>query len=79
MKRIVGTLAAFALAFSLSAQEKPYTVYLVSAARFDKQWNWDVRESIDDCLHRTMVRNFYLLKSFRTMYSTSRVRRNIHG
>lgn len=64
MKRIVGTLAAFALAFSLSAQEKPYTVYLVSAARFDKQWNWDVRESIDDCLHRTMVRNFYLFEKF---------------
>lgn len=64
MKRIVGTLAAFALAFSLSAQEKPYTVYLVSAARFGKQWNWDVRESIDDCLHRTMVRNFYLFEKF---------------
>lgn len=43
MKRIVGTQAAFALAFSLSAQEKPCTVYLVGTARFDNQWNWDVR------------------------------------
>ena len=64
MKRICMTLAAFALALSLSAQEKPYKVYLVSTAHFDNQWNWDVRESIDDYLHRTMVQNFYLFEKF---------------
>lgn len=44
--------------------EKPYKAYLVSTAHFDNQWNWDVRESIDDYLHRTMVQNFWLFERF---------------
>lgn len=41
-----------------------YTTYLVSTAHFDSQWNWDIRESIDDYLHRTMVQNFWLFERF---------------
>ena len=41
--------------------EKPYKAYLVSTAHFDNQWNWDVRESIDDYLHRTMVYIIWIL------------------
>lgn len=48
----------------LLAQEKEYKTYLVSTAHFDTQWNWDVRESIDDYLHRTMVQNFWLIERF---------------
>lgn len=44
--------------------DKPYKAYLVSTAHFDNQWNWDVRESIDDYLHRTMVQNFWLFERF---------------
>lgn len=41
-----------------------YTTYLVSTAHFDSQWNWDIRESIEDYLHRTMVQNFWLFERF---------------
>ena len=45
-------------------EQKPYKAYLVSTAHFDNQWNWDVRESIDDYLYRTMVQNFWLFERF---------------
>ncbi len=55
--------SAFALDSDSNSQGKP-KVYLVSTAHFDTQWNWDVRESIDDYLHRTMVQNFWLFEKF---------------
>lgn len=48
----------------LHSQQKEYKAYLVATAHFDTQWNWDVRESIDDYLHRTMVQNFWLFERF---------------
>lgn len=48
----------------MHSQEKEYKAYLVATAHFDTQWNWDVRESIDDYLHRTMVQNFWLFERF---------------
>ncbi len=48
----------------ICGQQKEYKAYLVSTAHFDTQWNWDVRESIDDYLHRTMVQNFWLFERF---------------
>ncbi|GHT51509.1 alpha-mannosidase [Bacteroidia bacterium] len=44
--------------------QKEYKAYLVSTAHFDTQWNWDVRESIDDYLYSTMVQNFWLFEHF---------------
>lgn len=70
MKRILTSCISFICLFTaVSAQdttscEKPYKAYLVSTAHFDNQWNWDVRESIDDYLHRTMVQNFWLFERF---------------
>ncbi|MDR1783442.1 MAG: alpha-mannosidase [Dysgonamonadaceae bacterium] len=49
-----------------SQEKKEYKAYLVATAHFDTQWNWDVRESIDDFLHRTMVQNFWLFERFPT-------------
>ena len=69
MKQLRCLILPIAIASLLSAQavpengEKP-KVYLVSTAHFDTQWNWDVRESIDDYLHRTMVQNFWLFEKF---------------
>ena len=48
----------------LYSQQKEYKAYLVSTAHFDTQWNWDVRESIDDYLYRTMVQNFWFFERF---------------
>lgn len=70
MKRILTScISLICLSAALSAQEypsqeKPYKAYLVSTAHFDNQWNWDVRESIDDYLHRTMLQNFWLFERF---------------
>jgi len=49
-----------------SQEKKEYKAYLVATAHFDAQWNWDVRESIDDYLRRTMVQNFWLFERFPT-------------
>ena len=65
MKKKLAVLAIAALGVApLSGQEKEFKTYLVSTAHFDTQWNWDVRESIDDYLHRTMVQNFWLFERF---------------
>ena len=65
MKRIALILAALAISLGTRAQEpEECTTYLVSTAHFDTQWNWDVRESIGDYLHRTMVQNFWLFEHY---------------
>ncbi|MBQ8673763.1 MAG: alpha-mannosidase [Bacteroides sp.] len=61
---LIGLLLGVACTHLTAQEEKPYTTYLVSTAHFDTQWNWDVRESIDDYLHRTMVQNFWLFERF---------------
>ncbi|MDR1918891.1 MAG: glycosyl hydrolase-related protein [Tannerellaceae bacterium] len=65
MKRILFSLLMFiCLTVSMNGQKKEYKAYLVSTAHFDTQWNWDVKESIDDYLRRTMVQNFWLFERF---------------
>lgn len=65
MKKILCCiLSLFCFVQILYSQQKEYKAYLVATAHFDTQWNWDVRESIDDYLHRTMVQNFWLFKRF---------------
>lgn len=63
-KFICYILFIFGVAQTTYSQQKEYKAYLVSTAHFDTQWNWDVRESIDDYLHRTMVQNFWLFEHF---------------
>jgi len=48
----------------MHSQEKEYKAYLVATAHFDTQWNWDVRESIDDYLHRTILEQDILSVKF---------------
>ena len=60
-------IAASMASMPMTAQEgndKEYKTYLISTAHFDTQWNWDVKESIEDYLHRTMVQNFWLFERF---------------
>ena len=46
-----------------SAQEQP-TVYMVSDAHFDSQWNWDVQRSINEYIPKTIERNLFLLERY---------------
>jgi alpha-mannosidase len=49
MKKILCCiLSLFCFVQILYSQQKEYKAYLVATAHFDTQWNWDVRESIDD-------------------------------
>ncbi|KAA6321472.1 Mannosylglycerate hydrolase, partial [termite gut metagenome] len=64
MKRNLFSLFLFLSFVPFVYGQKEYKAYLVSTAHFDTQWNWDVRESIDDYLHRTMVENFWLFERF---------------
>ena len=65
MKKILcSILLLLCFVHILHSQQKEYKAYLVATAHFDTQWNWDVRESIDDYLHRTMVQNFWLFERF---------------
>lgn len=63
---ILSLLSLFHVTYAqeLTKKQKPYKAYLVGTAHFDNQWNWDVRESIDDYLYRTMVQNFWLFERF---------------
>ena len=64
MKRFLLTLAFAGLLVSASAEEKKPTVYMVSNAHFDTQWNWDVQRSISEYLLRTVERNLFLLDNY---------------
>ena len=63
MKRFLLTLAFAGLLISASAEEKKPTVYMVSNAHFDTQWNWDVQRSISEYLLRTVERNLFLYRT----------------
>lgn len=65
MKRyLLSLVLLFCFIRFADGQQKAYKAYLVATAHFDTQWNWDVRESIDDYLLRTMVQNFWLFDRF---------------
>lgn len=63
MKKILISLAFLGLMSAASAQEQP-TVYMVSNAHFDSQWNWDVQKSINDYIPKTIERNLFLLERY---------------
>jgi alpha-mannosidase len=54
----------FLFASFACGQKKTYKAHLVATAHFDTQWNWDVKESIEDYLRRTMVQNFWLFERY---------------
>ncbi len=45
-------------------QQKEHTVYMVSDAHLDSQWNWDVRTTIDEYVYKTLVQNIWLLEHY---------------
>lgn len=52
------------LVTSLSAQQKEGTVYMVSNAHFDSQWNWDVQQSINVYIRNTLTQNLWLMERY---------------
>ena len=63
MKKLLILLTLLGLMSAASAQEQP-TVYMVSNAHFDSQWNWDVQKSINDYIPKTIERNLFLLERY---------------
>jgi Alpha-mannosidase len=63
MKKVLVVLFMF---FSLStfAQQKTGTVYMVSNAHFDTQWNWTVQTSISEYLRNTINQNLKLFEMY---------------
>ncbi len=63
MKKLVITLFTIFSLVSLHAQQE-YKAYVVSNAHFDTQWNWDVKQSINEFVYHTMVQNIWLLEKY---------------
>ena len=63
MKRILFSIMCMGIMTVASAQEQP-TVYMVSDAHFDSQWNWDVQRSINEYIPKTIERNLFLLERY---------------
>lgn len=62
MKKILPNL--FLLFATAGFAQQTGTVYMVSNAHFDSQWNWDVRLSIDAFLKNTLTQNLWLLEHY---------------
>lgn len=64
--RILALAFAALLAVNASAQEKGYagTVYMVSNAHLDSQWNWDVQTTINEYIPATLYRNLTLMDKY---------------
>ena len=63
MKRILFSIMCMGIMTVASSQEQP-TVYMVSDAHFDSQWNWDVQRSINEYIPKTIERNLFLLERY---------------
>lgn len=64
MKKILLLFVGLSLFVWLSAQKKEGTIYMVSNAHFDSQWNWDVQKSIDTYVKNTLTQNLHLLERY---------------
>ncbi|MCL1851260.1 MAG: alpha-mannosidase [Bacteroidetes bacterium] len=66
MKKITFYLSVFCLLLSTSTgfAQPQGTVYMVSNAHLDSQWNWDVRLSIDAFVKNTLTQNLWLLERY---------------
>ena len=64
MKRI-GTAALVMLALgAYEMRGDDPTVYAVSNAHLDTQWNWDVQTTIRDYVKKTLSQNLFLLSQY---------------
>ncbi len=63
MKKLLLTISLSAV-MGLHAQEKQGSVYMVSNAHFDTQWNWDVQTSISEYVRNTLTQNLWLLENY---------------
>ena len=50
---LAGALALGAL--HSTAQDSKPTLFLISNSHLDTQWNWDVKTTINDYVHKTMT------------------------
>lgn len=46
------------------AENKKGKLYVVADAHLDTQWNWDIQDTIRDCVKNTLVHNFKLIKKY---------------
>lgn len=61
MKKLLALLCC-CIASGLAAEEPQPTVYMVSNAHLDTQWNWDVKTTIDTYVRNTLYQNLWLLE-----------------
>ena len=61
MKKLL-TLLCCCVASGLAAEEPKPSVYMVSNAHLDTQWNWDVKTTIDTYVRNTLYQNLWLLE-----------------
>ena len=63
MKRLL-TLLCCCITTGLAAEEPKPSVYMVSNAHLDTQWNWDVKTTIDTYVRNTLYQNLWLLEQY---------------
>ncbi|MBE6895608.1 MAG: alpha-mannosidase [Ruminococcaceae bacterium] len=49
---------------SAKQEKKKRKLYAVSDAHLDTQWNWDIQDTIRDCVKNTLVQNFDLIEKY---------------
>lgn len=64
MKRITLIASAAIALTSLGLNADKPTVYAVSNAHLDTQWNWDIQATIRDHIRRTLDQNLFLLDHY---------------
>lgn len=64
MKKTLLLLLCLLVSSGIFGQKKEGTIYMVSNAHFDSQWNWDVQTSIDTYIRNTLTQNLYLLERY---------------
>lgn len=62
--RIIIIILLFLGLNSLKSNAQTKTVYMVSDAHLDTQWDWDVQTTIDQYLKNTLVDNFALFEKY---------------
>ncbi len=63
-KLLLKTAAGLALSFAGCAVSYGQTIYMVSNAHLDSQWNWDVQTSINEYVPATLYRNLTLMERY---------------
>lgn len=56
-------LMVFTASRSVAQTDKP-TLFLISNSHLDTQWNWNVKTTIDDYVHKTMTENMALMDKY---------------